>query len=67
MRFVLLGLGIYFCWAVLGSRAEAQTYPWCAVYSGELGGSKNCGFTTFEQCMATVRGLGGFCSQNPQY
>jgi len=66
MRTALFVLGILVGTAALGSRTEAQTYPWCAVFSGELGGSKNCGFTSFEQCMATVRGLGGFCTQNPQ-
>ena len=27
----------------------------------------NCGFVSFEQCMATARGAGGMCSQNPMY
>jgi hypothetical protein len=47
--------------------AQAQNYPWCAVYSGSMGGSQNCGFSSFEQCMATVRGIGGFCNQNNTY
>ncbi|HTH34985.1 MAG TPA: DUF3551 domain-containing protein [Xanthobacteraceae bacterium] len=49
----------------LCSPAQAQNYPWCAYYNG-LGGT-NCGFTSFAQCMATVRGIGGTCSQNTQY
>jgi tetratricopeptide (TPR) repeat protein len=32
---------------------------WCANYSN---GSTNCGFHTFEQCRATVSGVGGSCS-----
>jgi hypothetical protein len=48
--------------------AQAQNYPWCAVYSGgAMGGARNCGFTSFRQCMATVSGIGGFCEQNTQY
>ncbi len=31
------------------------------------GGSQNCGFTSFEQCMENVRGIGGFCDRNTQY
>jgi hypothetical protein len=48
--------------------AGVQNYPWCAIYSdGVVGGSTNCGFTTFEQCTEAARGLDGFCRLNPQY
>ena len=51
-----------------GTPAFAQNYPWCAVYSGRgMGGASNCGFSSFEQCMANVSGIGGFCQQNTQY
>ncbi len=52
---------------MVASTAEAQNYPWCAQYSGRGGGGQNCGFSTFEQCMATVSGIGGFCNRNTQY
>jgi hypothetical protein len=42
---------------------------WCAQYSGG-GGGENCGFLTFEQCQASVSGIGGFCrpsQYNPGY
>ena len=42
-------------------------YPWCAVYSGRGGGGTNCGFRTWQQCMATVSGIGGFCERNQFY
>jgi Protein of unknown function (DUF3551) len=42
-------------------------YPWCAVYSGTMGGASNCGFLTLEQCRATVSGIGGFCEPNQFY
>jgi hypothetical protein len=45
--------------------AQAQNYPWCAHYGRD--GGTNCGFTTFQQCTATVSGTGGFCEQNTQY
>jgi hypothetical protein len=53
--------------ASAGTRAEAQNYPWCAQYSGTMGGSMNCGFVSFDQCMMTVRGMGGFCVVNTLY
>ncbi len=48
-------------------RAGAEiTYPWCAQYSTK-GGARNCGFNTWEQCRATVSGVGGYCERNPMY
>ena len=45
--------------------AAAIEYPWCAQY-GRKGG-RNCGFSTYQQCMATVSGIGGFCERNQFY
>ena len=42
-------------------------YPWCARYGGHMAGASNCGFLTWEQCMATVSGVGGFCEPNQFY
>jgi hypothetical protein len=68
MRNLLLTLGILAGMTAFGSVAEAQNYPWCADYSGgDMGGGTNCGFTTYEQCMATLSGMGGFCNRNTQY
>ncbi|HWC93302.1 MAG TPA: DUF3551 domain-containing protein [Pseudolabrys sp.] len=48
--------------------AQAVEYPWCAQYGGRGGdGGRNCGFVSFEQCMATVSGIGGFCERNLFY
>ena len=46
-------------------RAEIE-YPWCAQYGGRDGG-RNCGFVSYEQCMETIRGMGGFCERNLFY
>jgi hypothetical protein len=51
----------------LDKPAQAQNYPWCAYYSGGRGGGENCGFVTFQQCLATVSGIGGFCEPNTQF
>ena len=45
------------------TRAEI-TYPWCAQYMRE---GRNCGFWTYQQCMATVSGIGGYCEVNAMY
>ena len=47
-------------------RAEI-TYPWCAQFGGRDGGERNCGFWTYQQCMATVSGSSGFCEVNAMY
>jgi hypothetical protein len=36
---------------------------WCAQYGTGFSG-KNCGFYSFEQCRASVSGIGGFCQRN---
>ena len=47
----------------------AIEYPWCAQYGGGQGGGggRNCGFVSYEQCMETSRGMGGFCEPNLFY
>jgi Protein of unknown function (DUF3551) len=60
MRFLLFILGISVGVVAIGNRAEAQHYPWCAM----LNKGVNCVFVNFEQCMAYVRGIGGYCTPN---
>jgi uncharacterized protein DUF3551 len=60
---LIVGVGL----VALENRAQAQNYPWCAIYSGRTGGGTNCGFISFAQCMDTARGLGSFCQPNTQY
>jgi hypothetical protein len=40
-----------------------QSAPWCANMGGGWG--FDCSYFTFDQCMATARGLGNSCSPNP--
>jgi hypothetical protein len=54
-------------YALSGTAAHAQNYPWCSQYTGSMGGSMNCGFSTYAQCMANVSGIGGFCIRNDTY
>jgi hypothetical protein len=47
--------------------ANAQNYPWCAQYGWRGDGPRNCGFVSWQQCMATVQGIGGYCERNAMY
>ena len=51
---------------MLGPRsADAAPYwPWCSYY-GAPSYAHSCAFTSWEQCMETVRGIGGYCYTNP--
>jgi Protein of unknown function (DUF3551) len=65
MRLLLFTLGISVGIVGIEKPAKAQNYPWCAQYSGD--GGMNCGFATFQECLAEVSGVGGFCTQNNTY
>jgi len=43
---------------------QAREYPWCARYDWT---TSNCGFVSFQQCLATIQGIGGRCEINPRY
>jgi hypothetical protein len=45
--------------SIHGGPVNAQNYPWCA----PRGESINCGFVSYEQCMAASR----WCDRNPLY
>lgn len=54
--------------AVASNAASAAIeYPWCAQYSGDDNGGRNCGFVSYEQCMMTARGAGAACERNSFY
>ena len=69
MRLTALALAFplaAFIAAAASTGAQAQNYPWCAVYN--MGDNAyNCGFATYEQCMVTISGIGGFCERNTQF
>lgn len=66
MKFFVFAAGALALVATPGSPAQAQNYPWCALYT-MADGPRNCGFVSFEQCMENVRGMGGFCMANNTY
>jgi len=42
----------------------APYWPWCSQYFSR-GAPHACAFVSWEQCMDTVRGIGGYCYTNP--
>jgi hypothetical protein len=64
---IAVALGATAAATLLDARTAATARPappWCANLGGRDGGW-DCGYFTFEQCMATARGLGGSCQPNP--
>jgi hypothetical protein len=69
LRFAALVLGLCVASIAGGSTARAQSaysYPWCAVYPRNIGGYA-CYYATFETCMKTMVGIGGYCERSPFY
>ena len=67
-KLFLVAAGLTAAWSLFPAPSRAIEYPWCAQYGGRGGdGGRNCGFVSFEQCMATVSGIGGFCERNLFY
>jgi hypothetical protein len=67
MKVFTFVIGVFVSAGLFNSGAYAQNYPWCAYYGGGMGGARNCGFSTYRQCMAALSGNGGFCTRNTQY
>jgi len=66
-RLPLFVVGVIAGMSGMVGGAAAQNYPWCAQLGGGMGGAMNCGFVSFDQCMETARGAGGFCMLNNLY
>ena len=65
IRYAIIAAPVLLLESISG--AGAQNYPWCAQYNMRGGGGRNCDFVCFQQCMATVSGVGGYCEQNAMY
>ena len=48
------------------SAQSPNSYAWCAKYYTR-GTPTSCYYTSQQQCMATVSGIGGYCYLNPGY
>jgi len=60
MSKLIGGFALLFLVAGTGSGANAGS--WCAFYDAS---TYNCGFNSYQQCLETVRGAGGYCRPNP--
>jgi Protein of unknown function (DUF3551) len=49
----------------LASAQSPTSYPWCS--RGTRGSTNNCYYTSKEQCMRTISGIGSFCFPSPYY
>ena len=70
MRLPVLSLFLITA-AVLGETEATyaqspESYPWCAIYE-KRGGARSCYYTSWEQCMTTMSGIGGLCVASPYY
>jgi len=62
MRTIVLAVIALAALTSVNARADGA---WCSDYSN--GGGTNCGFHSYEQCMANILGIGGSCLRNPLY
>jgi hypothetical protein len=60
----MIAVGSVISLFLMDGPAAADPYKWCAAYRN---GGNNCGFTTIEQCRASVSGVGGSCEPNQFY
>jgi Protein of unknown function (DUF3551) len=67
MKAALFLLGVMVAAPAIATPAHAQGRAWCAYYNGHFGGASNCGFYTYQQCLATISGIGGWCQPNTTY
>jgi hypothetical protein len=63
---VLAVVAVFAATPTSGHAQSAYSYPWCAVYPRAIGGYA-CYYRTYELCMNTTRGIGGYCMQSPFY
>ena len=69
MRMLKASLVVAALFAAAPANAQsAYDYPWCGVYTSNqgAGGGQACYYTSYAQCMETMRGL-GICTQSPYY
>ncbi len=69
MRYRIMLPMVVAAFASLAGTAQAQSpysYPWCALQA-DRSGATTCYFSTYEQCRATLQGIGGTCIRNPYF
>ena len=73
MRLLLLSLFLIAAALIGGPETtyaqSPESYPWCSVDGRADGsaGARSCYYTSWEQCMTTMSGIGGLCVESPYY
>jgi hypothetical protein len=49
------------------SAQSPYSYPWCAKSFKKEGGGTSCYYSSYQQCMTTLSGIGGYCYESPYY
>ena len=62
MKALIVAGFLVVCTAI-GASAQMQNNPWCAYFTG---GTVNCRFATFQQCLEAIHGKTGLCNENSQ-
>jgi len=44
---------------------KAEAAAFCSYIGSSTGSFQSCAYRTWEQCLASIRGAGGFCMVNP--
>jgi hypothetical protein len=57
---VMLGIIVLACTIESG---HTQNLPWCAIMDND--GTTQCNYTSQQQCLQTLSGVGGECVRNP--
>jgi Protein of unknown function (DUF3551) len=65
VRLALFILAAFAAAICITKSAEALNGAWCAYYDLGKDGFRSCRFTTLQQCLNDVRGIGGNCSPSP--
>ena len=63
-RAAILAAAVALCGAFDAGRDARAEGAWCA-YDYGYNQYQNCGYYTFQQCLDSVSGVGGFCRPNP--
>jgi hypothetical protein len=58
----LVGAAVFLVLLAVDAHTPARAGSWCAILNI---GATNCGFTSAEQCRASLSGIGGSCYFNP--
>jgi hypothetical protein len=49
------------------SAQSPYSYPWCSRQTTRESSTTSCYFTSQQQCMTTISGIGGYCYRSPYY